>query len=117
LKFQKGGLDTPLDPITRALDEQNNVLGKARNEYLLKEAERKHFEASLVKVAEGRSHAEKLVNAQATKDWVTFQKELARLESVYEFQKLRFEIMDKEWLAQYASMKLDERAIKRGVGA
>jgi hypothetical protein len=116
LKFNVGGIETPLDPITRALDEQNNVLGKARNDYLAKEAERKNFEAKLVSGAAGKSHAERLINAQATEDWLKFAKELARLEAIYEFQKFRYEIMDKEWLAQYASMKLDERTIKRSAG-
>lgn len=95
------------------LDAQNEVLGKARNAYLAKEAERKHFEAKLIKAAEGKSQAEKTVNAQATNDWLEFQQALARLEAIYEFQKLKAEILDKEFLATYAGLKSDERMIKR----
>ncbi len=102
-----------LSRFTQSLEEQNAVLGKARNAYLLKEAERKHFEAVLVRKAEGKSHAEKLVNAQSTPEWATFQKELARLEAVFEFQKLRYEILDKNWQAEYLGMKLDGATIKR----
>lgn len=113
MKFQKGGIETPLDPITQALELQNNTLGKARNDYLAKEAERKHFEATLITSVEGKSIAEKTIKAQAMPEWLQFAKDLARLEAVYEFQKLRYEILDKEWLAQYASMKLDERTIRK----
>ncbi len=109
-------MKTALDPFTEALNAQNEVLGRARNAYLTKEAERKHFEAVLVRKAEGKSHAERTINAQATEAWLTFMKDLARLESVYEFQKLKYEILDKEWQAHYLTHKLDGRAIMRGAG-
>lgn len=96
-----------------ALDKQNDTLGKARNAYLSKEAERKHFEANLIKSAAGKSHAERVVNAQATSDWLVFHKDLARLQAVFEFQKLKYEILDKEFLAQYAANKMDSLMIKR----
>lgn len=89
------------------------MLGKARNAYLIKESERKHFEAMLIRDAAGKSHAERVINAQAASEWVTFQRELARLEAVYEFQKLRFEILDKEWQSQYLTCKLDGAVIRK----
>jgi hypothetical protein len=104
-----------LERLISALYEHNIVVGKARNRYLLKEAERKHFESVLVKNAEGKSHSEKVIYAQATNEWLEFHKDLARLESVYEFQKFKLEILEKEWLAEYSSRKSDERQIKRGV--
>jgi hypothetical protein len=102
-----------LAPLVEALEKQNETLGRERNSYLLKEAERKHFESTLIKSAEGKSHAERVVNAQATAEWLKFSKELARLEAIYEFQKLKYEILDKEWLAQYAANKSDQGVIKR----
>ncbi len=102
-----------LSVFTQTLETQNAVLGKARNAYLLKEAERKHFEAVLIRKAEGKSHAERLVNAQSTEAWVNFQKDLARLEAVFEFQKLKYEILDKNWQAEYLGQKLDGSTIKR----
>jgi hypothetical protein len=106
-------LKTALDPFTERLNLQNDVLGRARNSYLEKEAERKHFEAVLIRQAEGKSMAERTVNAQATEVWMRFMKDLARLESVYEFQKLKYEILDKEWQAHYLTHKLDGRTIGR----
>lgn len=104
----------PLQKLCKALDLQNDVLGKARNAYLLKDAEKRHFESKLIQKAQGKSHAEKAVNAQATEDWLKFHKELARLEAVLEFQKLKYQIIDREFLAEHLAMKLDAETIKRG---
>jgi hypothetical protein len=97
------------------LSKQNDVLGIARNAYLAKEAERKHFEATLIVAAVGKSHAEKTVNAQATSDWLEFHKDLARLEAVFEFQKFKFkfEILDKEFQAAYLQLKQDAPVIRK----
>lgn len=100
------------DCLTR-LEAQGNALGRARNDYLRKEAVKRHFEATLVKKALGSSNAEKLVNAQAEKDWLLFHVQLARLEAIYEFQKLKFQVMEKEWLGEYATYKEDSSLIKR----
>lgn len=103
----------PLESHVDALSAQNDTLGKARNDYLAKEAERKHFEARLIKAAEGKSHVEKVVNAQATSEWAQFQKELARLEAIFEFQKLKYDVLDKEYQAAYLQLKLDGPLIKK----
>lgn len=103
----------PLSGATQALDKQNDILGKARNDFLIMEAERKHYEAKLIRESSGRSHAEKVVEAQATEKWLIFHKELARLEAILEFQKLKYQILDKEWLAQHLSLKLDASTIRR----
>ncbi len=107
-------MDEQLKECVAKLNAQNDVLGRARNSYLLKEAERKHFEASLIKGAPGKSHAERTVSAQSDKTWLDFHVALAKLESVFEFQKLKFEILDKEYLATYATFKIEERVMRRG---
>lgn len=103
-----------LNDLIQALLKQNERVGIVRNDYLGKEAERKTFEARLIQAASGKSHAEKTVNAQATDEWLNFHKSLARAESVYEFERFKLEILDKEWLAEYQQMKDDDRQIKRG---
>jgi hypothetical protein len=103
----------PLESHVEALRAHNDTLGKARNAYLAKEAERKHFEATLIRAAEGKSHAEKTVNAQATLEWVEFQVALARLEAVFEFQKLKYDVLDKEYQAAYLQLKLDGPLIRK----
>ncbi len=109
-------MDTELKRIIEMLNKQNDILGKARFAYLDMEAERKHFEASLVsKFYEfGGSHASKTTNAQASPEWLAFHKKLARLEAEYEFQKLKFSILDKEYLAVHLTLKLDAQTIQRG---
>jgi hypothetical protein len=115
LKFEKR--ETQLDHARAILEQQARVLSKAKHRFLVKEAERKHFEAKLIQAASGRSHAERLINAQATEDWLRFQKDLARKEAIFDFQKLKYDLLDKEWLAQYQANKLDDSLIKRQVGA
>lgn len=105
-------MKTPLDAVIEALSEQNVVVGRARNAYLAKESERKTFESRLIQTAEGKSQAEKLMNAQATSDWLEFAQKLARLESVYEFEKFKLNILDKEFMASYLELK-DNAAIVR----
>lgn len=104
-----------LDQLIEALYAHNLVVSKARYRLLTKEAERKNFEANLIKNAIGASQSERTTEAQATSAWLEFHKELAKLQSVYEFQKFKLEILDKEWLAEYLSRKSDERQIKRGI--
>lgn len=103
----------PLESEVDALTHQNDQLGIARNDYLAREAERKHFEATLIAKAEGKSHAERVVNAQATQEWLKFHKELARAEAVYEFQKLKYDVLDKEFQAAYLQLKMDGPLIKK----
>ena len=104
---------SPLSDLLEALDQQNDILGKARAEFLALEAERKHKEALLIKAAEGKSHAEKTTNAQANAEWPEFQLRLARAEAVYEFQRLKFSVLEKEWQSQYLCLKLDGALIKK----
>jgi hypothetical protein len=107
-------MKTPLDSVIEALSEQNVIVGRARNAYLAKESERKTFESRLIQAAEGKSQAEKLMNAQATDEWLEFSKALARLEAVYEFEKFKLTILDREYQAQYLEIKDNGKQIVRG---
>lgn len=103
----------PLEDLLRALHSQNDTLGKARNEYLSLEASKKFEEAELIKAAEGKSHSEKITNAQGTLAWLDFHKKLARAEAIYEFQRLKFSILEKEFQSVYLMHKLDGGLIKK----
>lgn len=109
-------LDRELASRLNNLNAQNDALKAARLAYLLQEAERKHFEAMLIAEAEGKSQTEKTTNAQAKQEWVQFHRDLARLENTYEFEKLRYDILDKAFQAAYLSLKLDAGEIKRQSG-
>lgn len=92
---------------------QRDALTEARGVYLLKEGERKTFEARLIRDAQGKSQAEKTVGAQASEEWLVFHRELAVIENDYEHHKLRYDILDKAYLAEHLSAKLDSDTIKR----
>lgn len=106
----------PLRALTEKLDLQNDTLGKARFDYLSKEAERKHFESTIILNSLGRSHAERLVQAQGSTEWLEFHQALARLEAIYEFQRLKFEVLGKEWQAEYLTLKVNSEVIKKQGG-
>jgi preprotein translocase subunit Sec63 len=106
-------MDAALSARLNNLTAQNGKLRDARNAYLLKEAERKHFEARIVKNSVGKSHAEKMINAQATVEWLNFQKELAVFEGAYEFEKLKYEILNMAWTSEYGTYKIEEGLIKK----
>lgn len=103
-----------LQRLVEMLYEQNTILGKARDAYLRLEAGRKHFESLLVSGALGKSHADKVTKAQSTMEWLAVQEEIAKAESVFEFQKLKMSIIEKEWQSVYLETKLNDALIKRG---
>lgn len=109
-------MDEQLQRIIAMLLRQNETLGKARFDYLDMEAERKHFEGNAIKSAGGMniSHAQATTWAQSTKEWLDFHKKLARLEAIFEFEKLKFEVLSKEFLAIHLSLKLDHETLKKG---
>lgn len=98
---------TELSNLLLLLDKQNGILGESRFKYLSMEASRKHFEAKLINKAQGKSTVEKTTVAQSTDEWLKFQQDLARLESIYEFHRLKFSIMEKAWQSEYLTSKLD----------
>lgn len=102
---------TPLAKALARLEAKNIDLGRARNVYLMLECERKHFEAKLVGEALGKSHAERMIHAQGSEEWLVFHKKLARAESEYEFIKLQFSILEKTWQSLYLETKLDGSVI------
>ena len=103
----------PLESIMAMLNEQKDELGRARNAYLAKKAMKRNLEARLKQAAVGKSAAEKSMNADATDEWLHFEQDLARLEAIYEFQKDKFEVMEKEYQAQYLELKDNERMIRK----
>lgn len=104
----------PLSHIISALSTKNIELGKARNAFLLLKAEKDNFEANLVKFSPGESNAERVNNAKAKEEWLAFHIKLNRAEAEYEFIKLQFRILECEFQSQYLTLKLDDKAIRRG---
>ncbi len=91
----------------------NDQLGVARNAFLAKSASKDHFFANLIREAPGKSVAERRIIAESKKEWLEFCQELAHLESVYEFLKLKFKIMEKEYQSSYQETGLNEGLIRK----
>ncbi len=102
--------------IISILHTLNDQLGVARNSYLRKEAEKDHFEAVMISQSAGKSVAERVINAKAKVEWNQFQIELARLEAVYEFMRMKFRVVENEYQSQYLETKLNDGLTKRGGG-
>ncbi len=109
-------MDRQLANRLNALTKQNEKLAQVRSAYLLLEAERKHREAVLIRRSEGKSQAERTTVAHSTTEWLVFQRELAELESAYEFEKLKYEILDKAWTSEYGTYKIEEGLIRKHKG-
>jgi uracil-DNA glycosylase len=105
-----------LEEIVNILNEQTVAVGIARAAYFAKKAEKRNLEARLKKAALGRSQAEKVMLADATDEWLQFEKRLNRLEAEYDFQRDKLEVLNKEYQAQYLEIKDHERAIRKQVG-
>jgi len=104
-----------LQTLTMALRAVGIELAKARNEFLRKEASRDNFRACLIRDSSGKSMAEREMMAKASESWLLFHQELATLESDFEFLKLKWKVLEKEWLAEYLEAKLDDSSIKKGL--
>ena len=104
---------TELQTLLFNLDKQNETLARAHLKYLSMEAERKHFEATLKTKMPGKSSVEKTTLTEASPDWLKFQQELAKLEAIYEFQRLKFSILERSWQSAYLEAKLNESLIRK----
>lgn len=102
-----------LEDLLSRLDAQADTLSRARHNFFAKEAGRKHFEAVMIRTADGTSHAQKVTNAEASEEWLGFHKNLAHLDSLYEYQKLKYEILKLKFQATYLMEKQDSDLIKK----
>lgn len=105
--------ETPLRAAIRRLESLNATLAKVRYEFLKLDAEKKHFEATLISNASGKSHAERVINAQASKEWDAFHQALVKAKARYEFEQLKFSVLEKEWQSLYLETKLDGKLITK----
>jgi hypothetical protein len=95
------------------LTRQNARLREAESLFLRLDAEKKMMLASLTSQAEGKSHAEREGRAMLTKSWEDFARGHAVAESNYQYEKRKFLILDKAYLAEHASFTREAGVIKR----
>lgn len=106
-------MDEQLRDCIDRLNIQNQVLAIIREAWLLKEAEKKHFDSCLVNSSIGKSHVDKLSIAQGLRIYLEFHQELAKLESTFQFEQLKFNILEKQYQALYLGVKTDNATISK----
>ncbi len=107
-------MDRELADRLNNLNAQNDRMKQAEGEYRFKEAERKSFEAGLILSSTGKSHAEKSTQAQADQRWHEFQTDLAQLETEFNFQRRRYDILMNAFYAELNTFKREDELIKKG---
>jgi hypothetical protein len=106
-------MDQQLADCVERLNQQNSVLDIVRVKYLETESTRKHYEARLIAMASGKSHAERTINAQATESWRLLALSIAQYESAYEFERTKLDVLSKEYQALYLSLKIDSETMRK----
>lgn len=103
-----------LEGLIAKLHIQNDVLGFVREKHLELQSTRKHYESKLVSMAQGKSHAERQTFAYASEAYRELMAGISKVEADYEFEKLKFSILEKEFQATYLSLKMNEETLRKG---
>jgi hypothetical protein len=106
-------MDRTLADRLNELWRQSDELYKAEMTYLRLEAERKPMLAQLIIGAQGKSFAEREAIALASPDWRDFMIGHVAAESDFNFERRKFEILEKAYLAEHATFKVEDRSIKK----
>lgn len=106
-------MDQALANRLNELWKQSDALKNAEEVFLRLDAERKPLLAQLTLKAQGKSFAEREAKALASDDWRDFIRAHVEAEARLNFEKRKYEILDRAFYAEYSSMKIDDRAIKK----
>ena len=106
-------MDSSLSHRLNELWKQSDALKSAELAYLSLEANRKPLLAQLTLKSPGKSFAEREAQALASQDWANFMTGHVEAESEFNFQRRKFEILEKAYLAEHATFKLDDRSIRK----
>lgn len=100
------------EEIRAELDKIADKLSRAQHKYLRKKYAHGHFRAAIIKVSEGKSYAEKEMNAEATEMWKKLADELADAESVYDHYTREYKRLQMAHQDAYLKEKMDSEMIK-----
>lgn len=107
-------MDSQLANRLNELWKQSDRLKEVERVALELEANKKALLAQLTIKAPGKSFAEREAQALASDDWRIFNAALVNAQVDYNFERRKYEILDKAFLAEYGTYKQEDRAIKRG---
>ena len=106
-------MDRTLADRLNELWKQSDALKEAEEIFLRLEAERKPLLAQLTLAQEGKSFAEREARALASSDWKRFIAGHVMAETMYNHARRKFEILDKAYLAEHATFKIEDRSIRK----
>lgn len=106
-------MDSILAQRLRNLTTQNTTLREAEGEYLLKDAGKKTMEAEIFLTVITGTVAEREAKTYTTEEYKTYMRELSELHARYMFERRRFDILDKAFIAELNTYKIDNSLINR----
>lgn len=106
-------MDRTLADRLNELWKQSDALKEAEHLFLRLEAERKPMLGKLTINAAGKSFAEREAQALASQDWADFMRGHVQAEVDFNFEKRKFEILEKAYLAEHATFKIEDRSIRK----
>lgn len=110
----KEKMDSLLASRLNNLNDQNKLLEHAESAYRLHEAKRKTTEADLfLSIADGGNVAEKQAKVHSNQDYLAFMLELSDLETKFNFEKRRFDILQNAFFAEHSTFKREIGLIQK----
>ncbi len=109
-------MDAALQDIVDNLRVHAETFSQVMNRYFAKLAEKDHFESVLTQSMPGKSQAEKLMMAKATRQWLIFHQELKALEGLYKDEEYKRNLLEKTYFAEMATYKIEESLIRKQRG-
>jgi len=106
-------MDRSLADRLNDLWKQSDVLKSAEEAFLRLEAERKPLFSMLFLKAEGKSVADREAVAYNSSDWADFVAGHVAAETAFNYERRKFEILEKAYLAEHATYKIDDRSIRK----
>jgi flagellar biosynthesis/type III secretory pathway chaperone len=106
-------MDRSLADRLNELWKQSDRLKEVEGRYLELEANKKSLLAQLTITAQGKSFAEREAQALASADYKNFLAALVEAETAFNFERRKWEILDKAYLAEYSTFKIEDRSIRK----
>jgi hypothetical protein len=109
------GQESRLKKALSRIDKQIERLFLVEHQFLELDGNKKALLAALTIKALGKSHAEREANALASEDWKAFLRGHTQKEAEYNQERRRYELLLKNFDAEYIEYKIESSAIKRQV--
>lgn len=106
-------MDSLLAKRLNYLNDQNEALKLAEGQYLLHEAKRKTMEAKIFAAAQGSSVKDREAFVHTDHEYIEFMKELAELETKFNFEKRRFDILTNAFYSEHSTFKREVGLIQK----